>query len=110
MIAAVLTPFSILFDFPSVAERRYIKDGIPHPDPRVNLILSSIALAFSVVANLLLVVRLSLTGQDWRNATSPSCFCWFIKFLIAEVIISTVNIAVFGVIIQAETYEGFWYG
>ncbi|KAG9024722.1 hypothetical protein FRB95_011146 [Tulasnella sp. JGI-2019a] len=106
MIAAVLAPFSVLFDIPSVTERWYIKNGLPQPDPKVNLILSSIALAFGIVANLLLIFRFSSTGIRWRAATRASCYCWFVK-----VVISTVNLAVFGARVNGKTYyEGFWCG
>lgn len=60
LIAALLAPVSTLYDIPALSQPWYSLDGATLPDPRASLILSSVSLALSVIANVLLVLRFSV--------------------------------------------------
>ncbi|KAG8863540.1 hypothetical protein FRB96_008280 [Tulasnella sp. 330] len=106
-VAAVLAPFCVLLDIPSVTENWYQLHHVPQPDPAASLVLSGLGLAFSVVANALLIVRFSLADGAWWFATCISVLCWLFK-----VIITTSNLIIFGSKVKKDsglTYdEGFW--
>ncbi|KAG9125493.1 hypothetical protein FRC07_007378 [Ceratobasidium sp. 392] len=107
LTAAVIAPLAVLLDIPALTEKWYIRDGEHQPDPRASLILSGFSLGFSLIANVLLVVRFSLDGSRWRIATRVSVLCWIVK-----VITGIVNLVVFGALTRNQpgfSYaEGFW--
>ncbi|KAG9075917.1 hypothetical protein FRC06_009810 [Ceratobasidium sp. 370] len=107
LTASLIAPLAVLLDIPALTEKWYTRDGEPQPDPRASLILSGFSLGFSLIANVLLVVRFSLSGSRWRIATRISVLCWMVK-----VITAIVNLVVFGALTRNQpgfSYaEGFW--
>ncbi|KAH8120674.1 voltage-gated potassium channel [Phellopilus nigrolimitatus] len=113
LVAAVFAPLSTLLDIPALTEPWFFQTdadtGVAHAlnDPRANLVLSAVGLAFNVLANALLIVRFSVTDGYWRGATRASMICWVLKFGIA-----LGNVLAFGILTRNEpdiAYgEGFW--
>ncbi|TDL28923.1 voltage-gated potassium channel [Rickenella mellea] len=92
LLAAVIAPLSTLMDIPALTEHWYdYKDGTGRPDPRTNIYLSAIGLAFNVLANGLLIIRFSASDHFWATATRMSVLCWAIK-----VVVAIVNVSVYG--------------
>jgi potassium channel subfamily K len=92
LIAALLAPAATLFDIPALSQRWYDFDGAQLNDPPASLILSAISLAFSVVANSLLVLRFCVHNpRGWRIAIFVSTMSWFMKTAIGF-----ANLIVFG--------------
>jgi potassium channel subfamily K len=60
LLAAILAPVSTLYDIPALAQKWYAFNGQNLPDPRASLILSGLSLAFSIIANVFLVLRFSI--------------------------------------------------
>lgn len=91
-----MAPLSTLLDIPGLSQRWYLTDdGGALPDPRTNVALSALGLAFNLVANALLIFRFSTGAQWWRSATIISTAAWWLKTIIAA-----INVAVF------STYRG----
>ncbi|KAL7423995.1 Potassium channel [Cryptotrichosporon argae] len=108
LIAAIAAPFATLMDIPALTQHWYSYNGVEQKDPTVNLVLSSVELALSFIANALLVVRFSSqTPFWWRTGTRLSLVLWIIKTLVA-----LVNLIVFGATTRngnGYTYdEAFW--
>ncbi|QRV84630.1 ion channel protein [Ceratobasidium sp. AG-Ba] len=86
LTASLIAPLAVLLDIPA---------------------LTGFSFGFSLIANVLLVVRFSLSGSRWRIATRISVLCWFVK-----VITGVVNLIVFGALTRNQpsfSYaEGFW--
>jgi potassium channel subfamily K len=134
LLAAVLAPFSVLFDIPALTEPWFVRadpdvlldpnKANSIPDHTVSLALSGIGLGFNIVANALLIVRFSTTAQWWRIATRLSLVFWVSKvrrmfssvfykhtetLRPAQVIIALVNLCVFGRVDSATRRgEGLW--
>lgn len=79
LLAAIISPLSILFDIPALTERWYLKGSIEQPDPRASLALSGVGLGANIIANVLLVVRFSTADEWWRVATRASIVWWTTK-------------------------------
>ena len=60
-------------------------DGGALPDPRTNVALSALGLAFNIIANALLVFRFSTGAKWWRTATVVSTVAWWLKTIIAAI-------------------------
>lgn len=90
-----------------IQESWYTVNGVPQPDPRACLILSGFGLAFSIIANALLIFRFSSEDRTWRIATWCSVFCWLVKVAFA-----TGNLITFGALTGNASgnafSEGFW--
>ena len=84
LVAAIIAPITTLLDIPALSQRWYTENGIAQPDYTASLVLSGLGLALNVAANLLLLVRFSVTSH-WRTATRVSLLCWLLKTLIAIV-------------------------
>ncbi|KZT43256.1 voltage-gated potassium channel [Sistotremastrum suecicum HHB10207 ss-3] len=102
LVAAVLAPFSTLFDIPALTQEWFAKDDQPFPDVHASLVLSAVGLAFNVVANGLLIVRFSSRYYLWKITTRVSLLCWAIK-----VIVALINLSVFGS--RSKRGDGFTY-
>jgi hypothetical protein len=91
-------------------EKWYAKNGEPQPDPKASLILSAIGLAFSIVANALLLLRFS-TDDQYRRLTImiplTSSF-WLIKVHIFLYLLHNFLIIETGYSILGEPYS-LWY-
>ncbi|KAG8718876.1 hypothetical protein FRC08_004164 [Ceratobasidium sp. 394] len=79
LTASLIAPLAVLLDIPALTEKWYTRDGESQSDPRASLILSGFSLGFSLIANVLLVIRFSLGGSRWRIATRVSVLCWTVK-------------------------------
>ncbi|EJT99352.1 voltage-gated potassium channel [Dacryopinax primogenitus] len=107
LLASVIAPLSILLDIPALAQTWYSSNGQPLPDPTASLVLSGFSLAFSIIADSLLLVRFLVWEQYWRLATHVSTICWIVKWCIG-----LSNLIVFGILSrnspQYSYREGFW--
>ncbi|KAF8511620.1 voltage-gated potassium channel [Hysterangium stoloniferum] len=117
LLAAILAPFSVLFDIPALSESWFVDSDsnvfliptrvTPLPDPKGNITLSAVGLLFNVIANALLIVRFS-TGASakwWRVATRLSIVSW-----ICKVVIALINVVVYGRGLRPHSmrWEGLW--
>ncbi|EJD04357.1 voltage-gated potassium channel [Fomitiporia mediterranea MF3/22] len=112
LFAAVAAPMSTLMDIPSLTEPWFFQheaygDSTKLPDPRANIVLSAVGLAFNVLANALLILRFSVREGRWRYTTRVSLICWVVKFGIA-----LGNVLAYGILSRNTPDvgygEGFW--
>ncbi|KAF8321589.1 voltage-gated potassium channel [Clavulina sp. PMI_390] len=107
LIGGVLAPLSVLYDIPALSEKWYTLDGVPQADFKASLILSSLSLSLTILANALLVYRFSSVATRWRVSMRLSVVLWAMK-----VGVSLANVIMFGALkrnSQGWHYgEGFW--
>lgn len=63
LVAALIAPVATLYDIPALSQKWYSYNGQTLSDPSASLILSSISLALSIIANTLLVVRFTVQAD-----------------------------------------------
>lgn len=79
LVAATWAPVSTLLDIPALTQPWWLFNGEEAPDFRTSLILSGFSLAFNIIANLLLVLRFTVSDRWWKPATFASVVAWVVK-------------------------------